>query len=144
MVDLHAAVGRWKNRPSIADRIDADGDCWLWTGPPTAYGYGQVSVGGGPRCVHVVVWESLVGLVPDGLELDHLCRVKMCCNPDHLEPVTHQTNMSRVPKPNRCPRGHPYTPANTYTHPTKGHRACMACNREKQRERRQRRVRALV
>jgi len=84
-------------------KIDAAGPCWLWTGgtaggtPGDRYGYiGPGRRGSGPMLrVHRVVWELLVGPIPEGLELDHLCRVRICCNPDHLEPVTHRENLRR-------------------------------------------------
>ena len=71
--------------------VDATGDCWLWTGHCNQFGYGVVKHRGADRdrMAHLVLYEQLVGAVPDGLELDHLCRVRNCVNPDHLEPVTH-------------------------------------------------------
>ena len=72
---------------------DANG-CWLWTGA-LLDGYGIVKVGGGVRRAHRVVFEFERGPIPDGLELDHLCRVRRCVNPDHLEPVTKAENIRR-------------------------------------------------
>lgn len=82
----------------VFSRIDADGPCWLWTGALNRKGYGVIQRGDrdmGTALVHRVVWELLVGLVPLGLDLDHLCRVRACCNPDHLEPVTRAVNTAR-------------------------------------------------
>lgn len=108
--------------------------CWLWTGRTNNYGYGLAQYGGRSarrRGAHVVVWELLEGLVPDGLELDHLCRNRMCVSPWHLEPVTHIVNIRRgrggqqwVAK-THCPHGHPYDEANTIHY--RGHRFCRAC-----------------
>lgn len=85
----------------IADRIllhvikDAGG-CWIWTAARDDHGYGRITVHGksGLYC-HRVSYETFVGPVPEGLELDHLCRVRSCCNPAHLEPVTPQVNNLR-------------------------------------------------
>ena len=80
--------------------------CWIWLGATCGKGehkYGQIMTGSrsdGSRKVrqtHDVMYEALVGPVPEGLELDHLCRVKLCCNPRHLEPVTHLVNNQRKP-----------------------------------------------
>lgn len=80
--------------------------CWIWPGAQCGRGgckYGAVVTGSrsdGTRCnrmTHVVMFEAAFGEVPDGLELDHLCRTTLCCNPAHLEAVTHQVNMDRKP-----------------------------------------------
>lgn len=114
---------------------DPDG-CWLWTAS-VRKGYGQFAL----RPQHVVAahrhaYESLIGPIPDGLEVDHLCRVHRCVNPAHLEPVTHAVNMGRSLPGNAsvtyCPAGHEYDEANTYTH--NGKRHCRACNRRRSRE----------
>lgn len=66
--------------------------CWLWTGPLNHSGYGTASGQG----AHRVVFQRLVGTVASGLELDHLCRVRNCVRPDHLEPVTRSENVRRA------------------------------------------------
>lgn len=66
--------------------------CWFWMGWDSGSGYGKVSMEGVACMAHRVVYELLVGPIPDGLILDHRCRVRCCCNPVHLEPVTHQIN----------------------------------------------------
>ena len=80
-------------------KVDVAGDCWLCTRSLSSRGYGQFSFGGrgagGPIGAHVFAWTVLVGEVGVGLELDHLCRVKSCVNPDHLEPVTRKVNTQR-------------------------------------------------
>jgi hypothetical protein len=81
----------------IRSKISAPADgCWTWTGAGGDGDYGAVWYQGSTRKAHVVVYELLVGPVPAGLELDHLCRVKHCVRPDHLEPVTHAENMRRT------------------------------------------------
>ena len=108
-----------KPRP-ILDRImakldkSAPGGCWLWTGAKCRGGYGHVGQAQ-PRMmvkVHRVVWQHLRGPIPDGLELDHLCKVTACANPDHLEPVTPEENKRReIDRMPTCRNGeHPRTP----------------------------------
>lgn len=116
--------------------ISEDG-CWEWTGGTNAGGYGVLNIAKRPRLVYRVLYELVVGPVPDALELDHLCRNRRCVNPDHLEPVTHRENVLRGDAPsarahreNICKRGHEFTPDNTYWFgPDKRHRQCQACNR---------------
>lgn len=78
---------------------DEQTGCLVWTGPRTRYGYGYIGKEGGRHAgmahTHKVMWESVNGSVPDGLELDHLCRNRACCEPTHLEPVTHLVNVQR-------------------------------------------------
>lgn len=81
----------------ILRRVEV-GDCWTWLGAKTGAGYGAIGAGrrtGGTVYVHRATYLLLVGPIPTGLELDHLCRNRACCNPDHLEPVTRQTNVDR-------------------------------------------------
>lgn len=125
----------------IADRLDfAPGGCWLWLGSSDPRGYGRIDtrVDGrkAPRLVYRVLWEAVVGPVPDGLELDHLCRTPACVNPDHLEPVTHAENLLRGESPaarnarkTHCKRGHEFTHENTWVNPRTGGRQCRACFR---------------
>lgn len=110
--------------------------CWLWTGCLQSGGYGQVRRDGYLWYVHSYVYNLLIGPVPDGLELDHTCRVRNCVNPDHLEPVTHQVNIQRgigVGQHNanktHCSQGHPYSGENLYTNPNTGKRYCRTCRR---------------
>lgn len=112
-------------------RVDAEGDCWLWTGPLNQDGYGRFWDGKRVRRTHKWAYEYLVGAVPLGFELDHLCRVTACVNPDHLEPVTHAENMRRGIAGFRkdkqfCKRGHEFVPENIYTK-SNGGRQCREC-----------------
>ncbi|HEY8766071.1 MAG TPA: HNH endonuclease signature motif containing protein [Dehalococcoidia bacterium] len=71
--------------------------CWPWTGVIHPLGYGHVNIPGtrNPQMAHRASYEFFVGPIPDGLELDHLCRNRGCVNPSHLEPVTHLENVRR-------------------------------------------------
>ena len=77
-------------------KIDAAGDCWEYTAGLDRYGYGQFALTKKTkRSAHRYAYTLLVGPIPDGLDLDHLCRVRHCVNPDHLEPVTRAENLRR-------------------------------------------------
>ncbi len=122
---------------------DISTGCWNWTASRNRYGYGTVSLKaiGGHKLVHVAMHELMVGPVPEGLELDHLCRNRSCCNPDHLEPVTHAENMRRGAPywaertRSECQRGHALAGTNVRTYPN-GKRYCVTCRLERQRIRR--------
>ncbi len=138
----HMHYQRWKRhgdpeyqRPSLlnmrgpipADRVDL-GPCWIWEGRLNANGYG-------PYAAQYIKYR---GPVPDGLDLDHLCRVRACCNPWHLEPVTHRENIRRGVghgTETECPSGHSYATANTRI-AENGDRICRACHREWERNHR--------
>lgn len=108
----------------------ADGGCWEWVGALASNGYGSVSIGGKGYSTHRAAYTALVGEVPDGLQLDHLCRNKACCNPAHLEPVTGSENQRRAKAHiTACPKGHAYDEANTLVN-RKGQRSCRQCSRE--------------
>ena len=119
-------------------KVNKTDTCWLWTAC-ASHGYGRIKVGGGfgkMLQAHRVAYEMLVGPIPEGLHLDHLCRVTLCVNPNHLEPVTPRENILRgenhVAKRARqteCLRGHPLSGANLYTN-SKGGRACKICQNE--------------
>ena len=112
-------------------------DCWLWLGATNGNGYGVIGRGGrGTQTyVHRVVWELERGPIPDGLQVDHLCRVKMCVNPRHLAVVTAAENNRRSmsataihARKTHCPAGHPYDEVNTYRPPGQPNsRMCRAC-----------------
>lgn len=110
--------------------------CWVWQLGRNEDGYGLVADGGRSRKAHVVSYEQLVGPVPGGLELDHLCRVRACVNPTHLEPVTHDENIRRQLHVNalktHCKHGHPFDEANTILRG--GKRSCRACANRRSRE----------
>lgn len=86
-----------------------DGFCWTWTGALNSRGYGCVGVNGKSQLSHRVAYTRRHGPIPAGLQIDHLCGNKRCCNPDHLEAVTARTNMARTDRvtKTRCIAGHP-------------------------------------
>lgn len=76
--------------------VDPVTECWLWLLATDEKGYALTDRNGKTRRAHIVNYEEKYGPVPEGLELDHLCRVRRCVNPDHVEPVTHQENVIRA------------------------------------------------
>jgi hypothetical protein len=116
--------------------------CWVWTGAMLECGYGFIAVAGKRKLAHRLAYELAIGPIPDGLEIDHLCRVRSCINPSHLEPVSHQVNVKRgnagkiTGARNRaithCPRGHAYSGDNLHI-TTRGSRWCRACHRDRMR-----------
>jgi len=110
-----------------------DDGCWVWTGATNGIGYGKLRVDGRIIYAHRAMYEREVGAIPEGLELDHLCRVALCINPGHLEPVTCRINLLRgegVTAKNaaktHCPQGHEYSPDNLYL-VKNGSRLCRKC-----------------
>ena len=129
----------------LVSRIEfgADG-CWRWTGSRQPSGYGQIQTGthANPRIelTHRVSYRLLVGDIPQDCEIDHLCRVRSCLCPDHLEAVTHRENWARSLAISvgyalaiQCIRGHRFTLENTYVRPD-GKRNCRTCRREYRRK----------
>lgn len=123
--------------------------CWEWI-CALRHGYGAFFYGrdeSGKKIVrpaHRVSYELLVGPIPEGLEIDHLCRNTKCVNPAHLEPVTPKVNTLRGESPpakharkTHCKRGHAFTPENTRYQDKESEwgRICRACNRERLRNR---------
>lgn len=153
-------------RPSAESRfwasVEKTDDCWNWTGRRggSAGSYGSMSINYRSTYVHRFAYELLVGPIPEGLTIDHLCRNRLCVNPDHLEPVTLQENLRRAEIHHPCPecawemparvlalhlpvcrdevtactKGHEYTEANTRT--WRGHRICRRCHADRARARR--------
>lgn len=120
--------------------VEVDGSgCWQWVGAIRPSGYGAFQVLKGSVRAHRFIYQLLVGPIPDGLHLDHLCRNKACVNPKHLEPVTSRVNTMRgvgVTKQNalktHCKHGHPLTQDNLSKKADPRYsswRLCKACNR---------------
>lgn len=107
---------------------EPNGGCWLWIGCLQSADYGQMNVDNQRVYTHRLAYETLVAPIPEGLFIDHLCRVPPCCNPAHLEPVTPQTNTARGlgAAGTHCPRGHAYQ-GNEYIRPDTGRRQCHEC-----------------
>lgn len=110
--------------------------CWIWMLALLKGGYGRIKIGKITKLAHRVAYELLKGPIPDGLEIDHLCRVRCCINPNHLEPVSYLENIRRGEgnaaatkahaanqrAKTQCPKGHLYN----YISP-QGKRACSIC-----------------
>lgn len=124
------AYGRW-----LAN-VDKTDTCWLWTGGLWASGYGRFWFDGRTVLAHRWSYEHHVGPIQKGRQLDHLCRVRECVRPDHLEPVSARENLMRGETraaanavKTHCPQGHPYDEENTYRD-KRGRRSCNICRRE--------------
>lgn len=134
-----------KPRPSPIERFVvrleyAAPGCWHWLGFRHC-GYGRFTANGHAGYAHRWAYEYFVGPIPDGYHIDHLCRVHYCVNPDHLRTVPEKVNILAAfgwsglnARRTHCPKGHEYTPENTYVH--RGQRDCRECNRAYQRARR--------
>lgn len=128
-----------KNMPlteRFLEKIDVTPGCWLWTASKRPNGYGQFKVGDSPVPAHRFSYEHYFGSIPEGLQLDHLCRVRSCVNPAHLEPVTQAENIRRGESPparnarkTHCPQGHAYQGDNLII--DGGYRRCRTCKRKR-------------
>lgn len=121
------------------DKTTSPDGCWLWTGSLTEKGYGNVKLNKRLVGVHRLAYQWAKGPIPEGLQIDHLCRVRHCVNPDHLEAVTLKVNVLRgvgitamQARQTHCVQGHPFDGPNTAYTP-RGSRVCRACKRDVQR-----------
>jgi len=134
----------------LLSRVMKTDTCWLWQGTVNGQGYGAIGWNGKQYGVHRVafmLWcgpipvglELWCGPIPVGLEVDHLCGVRNCVRPDHLEAVTHKINNARSQSltakhaaKTHCIHGHPLTPENVWLEGVK--RRCLVCKRRRQAE----------
>ena len=141
-IDGRSCAGRVNTSLSLPERLHAmsvygPGDCRTWARGVNGRGYGNMFVGGVTKSAHRVAYEALVGPIPEGLHIDHLCRNKLCINPLHLEPVTCAENNRRGLSPEitrringdktHCKNGHEFTPSNTYLARLKDGRTRRSC-----------------
>lgn len=120
--------------PKVAQTGNAC-ECWIWMSTIATNGYGRFKLNPKKSVpAHRFAYEQTIGMIPDGLEIDHLCRERACVNPAHMEPVTHKVNTLRSlnftavhAAKTHCPKGHPYDMTDG-----RGSRMCRACNRVKQ------------
>jgi hypothetical protein len=136
MVDPLTHGRRTRSRADrLWEKVDASGECWLFIGARDRNGYGKLSKGphrAGHIRAHRAAWETMVGPIPDGWEIDHLCRNPPCVNPDHLEPVPPRINVMRGQsfaaknaRKTHCVHGHEFTESTTAWFG--GRRQCKPC-----------------
>jgi len=121
-------------------KVEPTGFCWNWTASKNELGYGRINRSGRTVKAHRYAYEQLVGPIPDGLELDHLCVNPSCVNPDHLEAVTYSDNSrygdgpaARKARQTECIHGHPLDKLKP-----NGTRRCTICPRLRMQEKRRR------
>ena len=118
--------------------VNLDAPCWLWQSHVGVTGYGQKRFRGTMWKAHRYMWTVMRGPIPKGMQIDHLCRIRHCVNPQHMEVVTQHENWLRGEactvqnkRKTHCKYGHEFTPENTYYRTGKRgpHRVCIQCNR---------------
>lgn len=126
----------WNSRKNSPGWIIQENGCHLWTGATNGWGYGRLQLGGRNYRAHVLRYEKEIGPVPNGMQLDHLCRNRGCGNPSHLEPVTSRENTMRGVGPTstnarktHCVHGHPLSGSNLKIRMRDGRprRVCARC-----------------
>lgn len=122
-------------------KVNPETGCWEWTGSTDGTGYGKFYFNQRLVPSHRFSWEMRNGKIQDGLEVHHKCRNKLCCNPEHLSPITRREHNMIPPnvaginaRKTHCLNGHPYSGTNLYVSPI-GRRVCRTCNKEKLRKR---------
>jgi hypothetical protein len=131
---------RFWSKVKLAD----NGECWEWTAARDKTGYGRIKINKKLYLSHRAAYEAFSGEIPEGLQIDHLCRNRWCCNPQHLEAVTRRENILRGvgetainSRKTHCPEGHPFTQDNLVLSELrrKGGRMCLTCYRIRNKER---------
>lgn len=125
-VPLRTVMARSSADKVLANVVAGWGGCWIFTGHVGEHGYAVIKDARTDRCTmaHRATYEALVGPIPEGLELDHTCRVRRCVNPAHLEPVTGLENrrravLAKLGDRTHCSEGHELTEENTVLNPRK-------------------------
>lgn len=121
-------------------KVDKRGNCWMWTAKTDRKGYGMFYPGNPEyMAAHRFAWQLRNGPIPTGLQIDHLCRVHGCVNPDHMRLVTPRENTlcgtgltAVYAARTHCNAGHEYTSENTYTTPGRNARFCRICRRARE------------
>lgn len=118
----------------ILVKVEIIESCWIWNGVPSTSGYGKISIENTPKYTHRVMFEYYYGQICPDLQIDHLCKNKLCVNPIHLEQVSQKTNILRSECPSainarktHCKRGHEFNDTNTAI--VKNRRVCRSCRR---------------
>jgi hypothetical protein len=133
-------------------KVERSEGCWSWSGShfkTTSYALFNLKMPDGvwrPTVAHRAAYTIVVGPIPEGLVIDHLCRNRACVNPAHMEAVTRGENVLRGEGPSalearqtECKRGHPFSEENTYRKPGTNKRECRVCQRAREATRRPRR-----
>jgi hypothetical protein len=130
--EIRATLARWS-------MPEPNSGCWIWLRSVDTSGYGRLFIDKKQVSAHRTAYEVYIGPIPEGKEIDHLCRVRCCINPVHLEPVTDRENALRgnggmfQASKTHCPQGHPLIAGNLRAGPR---RACLTCHREREARRR--------
>lgn len=137
----------------LLDNVLIGDECWQWTAASTASGYGRLRVGSRVGYAHVLMYEEMVGPIPNGWDVDHECHNEaaalglctetpclhqLCCRPDHLDPKPRKDNLNASPltqasinkAKTHCKRGHEFTEENTRIKEN-GWRSCKQCDKDR-------------
>jgi hypothetical protein len=121
-----------KDITRIMGHVEQQRGCWVWQLHRDKDGYGRASLAGRSVGVHRATYTLIVGAIPAGYHVHHVCEVKACCNPDHLEPIT-PADHNRLRLATHCKHGHEFTTENTYVVPGATRRECRLCVASRQR-----------